>query len=141
MSWYELTRLPDLGRSTSQMRRRLPYMQSGLNKQDRLMGATKIATCCYCGTKAALVLRGKDRHELTCSNCGAPLRALKMLPVHSDRSTGPAAPLARPTLGAHRHPERQVCRPKKRSNKKGLGRRMLSGLWDVLEDVVDEVFD
>ena len=44
------------------------------------MGATKIATCCYCGTKAVLVLRGKDKHELACSNCGAPLRALKMLP-------------------------------------------------------------
>ena len=33
---------------------------------------TKVATCCYCGTKAALVLRGEKRHELTCSSCGAP---------------------------------------------------------------------
>ena len=34
---------------------------------------TKIATCCYCGTRAALVLTGKHRHELSCSGCGAPL--------------------------------------------------------------------
>lgn len=32
---------------------------------------TKVATCCYCGTKAALVLRGEKRHELTCSSRGA----------------------------------------------------------------------
>ncbi len=34
---------------------------------------TKVATCCYCGTRAALVLRGKQRHELSCASCGAPL--------------------------------------------------------------------
>ena len=43
------------------------------------MTAEKIVTCCYCGTRAALVLRGRDRHELTCSACGAPLHDLKML--------------------------------------------------------------
>ena len=41
---------------------------------------TKIATCCYCGTRAALVLSGKTRHELACSSCGAPLHELKKLP-------------------------------------------------------------
>jgi hypothetical protein len=39
----------------------------------------KIATCCYCGSRAALFLGGEDRHELACSNCGAPLHELKML--------------------------------------------------------------
>ena len=39
----------------------------------------KIATCCYCGTRAALILRGKERHELACSTCGAPLHEMKML--------------------------------------------------------------
>ena len=43
------------------------------------MVAQKIATCCYCGTKAALVLRGKDSHELSCGSCGAPLHDLKRL--------------------------------------------------------------
>ena len=42
---------------------------------------TKVATCCYCGTKAALVLRGEKRHELTCSSCGSPLRNMKFMPV------------------------------------------------------------
>jgi len=57
----------------------------------------KIVTCCYCGTRAALVLTGKTRHELACSSCGAPLHDLKMLP--KDRSgdgelfDGPRKPL------------------------------------------------
>ena len=97
------------------------------------MGATKIATCCYCGTKAALVLRGKERHELSCSTCGAPLRALKMLPASPAR---PSAPAARPAQ-TKRKPER----PKKRRKKRSFGKRVFSELWDVLEDVVDEVFD
>ena len=41
---------------------------------------TKIATCCYCGTRAALILTGKTRHELSCQGCGAPLHDLKMMP-------------------------------------------------------------
>ncbi|MDJ0822410.1 MAG: hypothetical protein QNJ09_11465 [Paracoccaceae bacterium] len=40
---------------------------------------TKIATCCYCGARTALVLRGKERHELSCASCGAPLHDMKML--------------------------------------------------------------
>ena len=48
------------------------------------MAVTKVGTCCYCGTKAALVLRGKDRHELSCATCGAPLHALKVLPQQTD---------------------------------------------------------
>ena len=43
------------------------------------MAYEKIATCCYCGTKAALVLRGQTEHELACSSCGAPLSVMKHL--------------------------------------------------------------
>ena len=39
------------------------------------MVAKKVATCCYCGTKAALVLRGKDSHELSCGSCGTFARS------------------------------------------------------------------
>ena len=104
------------------------------------MAATKIATCCYCGTKAALVLRGGDRHELTCSNCGAPLRALKYLPQTEARS---ATPVARPPKRKYdnTHTDRHPPRPHKRRKGKTFGKKMLSGLWDVIEDVVDEVFD
>ncbi len=103
------------------------------------MGVTKIATCCYCGTKAALVLRGKDKHELTCGNCGAPLRALKMLPKQPPQAAAPA----RTTKGKHlgKYTDYRNERPKKRKKSKGFGRRMMSGLWDIVEDVVDEVFD
>ena len=52
------------------------------------MPVTKIATCCYCGTRAALVLSGRERHELACSNCGAPLHDLKMLPKRADAGAG-----------------------------------------------------
>lgn len=48
---------------------------------------TKIATCCYCGKRAALVLTGTVRHELACSACGAPLHDLKGIPR---RPEGPA---------------------------------------------------
>ena len=51
------------------------------------MVAQKIATCCYCCTKAALVLRGKDNHELSCGSCGAPLHDLKRLPVEPRAKT------------------------------------------------------
>jgi len=51
------------------------------------MVAQKIATCCYCGMKAALVLRGKDSHELSCGSCGAPLYDLKRLPVEPRAKT------------------------------------------------------
>ena len=102
------------------------------------MAATKIATCCYCGTKAALILRGKDKHELSCGNCGAPLRALKMLPLAQSR---PAPAPSKKRKKAERYAAREVYRPKKRRKGKSFGRRMFSEIWDVLEDVVDEVFD
>src|SRR6056297_2672877 len=49
--------------------------------------STKVATCCYCGSRAALVL-DSGRHELACASCGAPLHALKRLPA--EKSAAPA---------------------------------------------------
>ena len=42
----------------------------------------RIATCCYCGTRAALVLKDLPggRHELGCAACGAPLHEMKSIP-------------------------------------------------------------
>ena len=57
------------------------------------MVAQKIATCCYRGTKAAQVLRGKDSHELNCGSCGAPLHDLKRLPVELRAKTPKNAPM------------------------------------------------
>jgi hypothetical protein len=97
------------------------------------MGASKIATCCYCGSRAALVLRGQDRHELSCGTCGAPLRALKMMPVTAPMATAPRCdPRARQP-----EPPKKVARPQKRRKSKSIGRKLFSELWDVIEDVFD----
>ncbi len=104
------------------------------------MAATKIATCCYCGTKAALVLKGKTKHELACSSCGAPLHAMKSLPQTTERARTPPAKKPKRKYD-NTHTDRHAPRPHKRRKKKSFGKKVFSGLWDVIEDVVDEVFD
>ena len=95
----------------------------------------KIATCCYCGTRAALVLKGKDRHELACSACGAPLHDLKMLKSDHKGRGGVVKPsYAHPK---HEYKDRDWKRKKKKKPKKGLGRRMFEEAWDVFEDIFD----
>ncbi len=99
------------------------------------MGIEKIATCCYCGTRAALVLRGSDRHELACSSCGAPLRHLKMLKAeHPGRKTlvkgHRDAPYARPAKPKYE-------KPRKRKKRKTIGRKILSEAFDLLDDIFD----
>ncbi|MCF6445200.1 hypothetical protein [Nereida sp. MMG025] len=107
------------------------------------MPAQKIATCCYCGTRAALVLKGQDRHELSCSNCGAPLHDLKMLPK---ADLGQKRELIRPNP-VRTDPDRYVKKPKAKKGKrrKSTFKRFLSKAWDriedAVEDVVDEIFD
>ncbi len=97
------------------------------------MPATKVATCSYCGTRAALVLRGRERHELTCSSCGAPLHDMKRLKT----GKGDAAP-ARQARPAHYGSHDMKEMPKRRKRRrKGLGRRVFEELWDVVEDIID----
>lgn len=107
------------------------------------MSAYKIATCCYCGTRAALVLRGTDRHELSCSNCGAPLHDLKMLRKES-------APNARKT-DVHRSPKERVkprpihpkrphpkaARKREYKKRKGKMRDFFEEVFDTIEDIFD----
>ncbi len=102
---------------------------------------TKIATCCYCGTRAALVLRGKERHELSCGSCGAPLHDLKRVPKEAmdarDPSIGAVSHLKRakyekPKTGSYK-PERK----KKRKPRKGWMREILEEAVDLIEDVFD----
>lgn len=92
------------------------------------MPATKIATCCYCGARAALVMRGSRRHELSCQTCGAPLRMMKNFPM-------PAQPAPQPRP-APQAPRKAPPPPRKRKGK-SFGRRVFSELWDVIEDVFD----
>ncbi|WP_415402457.1 hypothetical protein [Tateyamaria sp. SN3-11] len=92
---------------------------------------TKIATCCFCGTRAALVLKGRDRHELACSSCGAPLHDLKMLPK---RPKGERE-LVRPS--AHR--ARNMAKPvkKKQKRKKSRWGDLFEDAFDIIEDIFD----
>jgi len=110
------------------------------------MPQPKIATCCYCGTRAALVLSGRIQHELACASCGAPLHDLKAMPV--SRGTG-RQPVSRGTArqpvsrGTARQPDaRGPTRPakplkRKKRRKKSLGKRLLGEALDVIEDIFD----
>jgi len=110
------------------------------------MPATKVATCNYCGTRAALVLTGETRHELACASCGAPLHDLKHLPRSRGGATAPAATPARPArkpakvpdeiTGAHRA-RRKPERIKRTRRRKSMGRKVLSELFDAVEDIFD----
>ena len=95
----------------------------------------KIATCCYCGTRAALSLRGKERHELACSNCGAPLHEMKMLRTDAEGDRE----LVRPSRV--REAQRSDPRRKKKKKKtKSMKHRFFEEVWDAAEDLFD-IFD
>ena len=97
------------------------------------MTTHKIATCCYCGTRATLVLSGRERHELACSNCGAPLHNLKMLPTEHPGKRKLVKPSKRHKPEKHYEPERRR-KPKRR---KSLKRKLFEEAWEVLEDIFD----
>ena len=92
---------------------------------------SKIATCCYCGTRAALVLRGEARHELACASCGAPLHDLKQMPRPASEPR-PVRPTPAPM------PYRKV-KSKKKKPKKRKSRRAdwFEDIFDVIEDIFD----
>lgn len=99
---------------------------------------TKIATCCYCGSRAALVL-GKDRHELTCSSCGAPLHDMKKFreaPRHKHERKPSFQETRKPAKRAKY--EKYHKPPKKyRKKRKGLVRHLMEEAFDVIEDIFD----
>ena len=101
------------------------------------MTVTKIATCCYCGSHAALSLMGGQRHELACATCGAPVSRLKQLPLAR------AVPDKRPELRSFGRTTASAADPRARKKtrkvKKGksLARKAFSELWDVVEDIFD----
>lgn len=94
----------------------------------------KIATCCYCGTRAALVLKGRESHELSCSKCGAPLHDLKMLPKARKEAREPMD-RRRPAI-SHQKPPKSY-KPAKRKRRKGLWRKVLEEAVDLVEDIFD----
>ncbi len=109
---------------------------------------TKIATCCYCGTRSALVFDG-GRHELVCAACGAPLHEMKAIPAAKAQRSGaqPARPACKAGPGAprgrpgYRPPEDGRARkPKpsgKRKKRKSLVKKVFAEAFDLIEDIFD----
>ena len=97
---------------------------------------TKIATCCFCGARTVLTLRGKVRHELSCASCSAPIHLMKALP----RDEAPA-PARKPPRGVAKpardlRPRRKDERRKRRSPARFV-RKLFDEFWDELEDLID----
>lgn len=93
---------------------------------------TKIATCCYCGLRAALVLN-RDRHELSCASCGAPLHDLKQLP----RKSCGKKELVRPSSVRPDTPAYKPRKTKKHKKRKRLLHKLFEEAFDVIEDIFD----
>lgn len=88
-----------------------------------------LATCCYCGRRSSLRVRG---HALACGSCGAPLTRMKALsPERAEVAAthGPRA-MDRPT---------PVPRKKGRRKKKSKAPvyRIVKKIWDEIEDIFD----
>jgi len=107
------------------------------------MPSQKIVTCCYCGTRAALVLKGQDRHELSCSKCGAPLHDMKMLRKEEGgvgRSKSKShRPAPNPVHPNQPHPKAK--KKGKRKKRKGFMRELLSDAFEEVFDAVEDIFD
>jgi len=106
----------------------------------------KIVTCCYCATRAALVMRGDGRHELSCAACGAPLHEMKMMPQRAKPAQAAAPRRTRPlpsyppepSYERHERHRSAPARPRKRGKRrKGLMHKVFEEVWDVVEDIFD----
>lgn len=92
---------------------------------------TKIATCCYCGSRTILKPSARDGHELACGSCGAPLHEMKWLKA-------PVQPKPqKPQKLAYAAPAKKTPAPRKRKQRKPMWRRALEEVWDEIEDIFD----
>ncbi|MCP4821188.1 MAG: hypothetical protein GY883_18550 [Shimia sp.] len=99
--------------------------------------ASKIATCCYCGTRAALVFKEQGRHELACSSCGAPLHDLKAIPVQKHRAEREAAYSAKPKKSGGKSVKSYKKPRKKLKSKKKFAKKFFEEAFDIIEDIFD----
>ena len=109
------------------------------------MHNVKVTTCCYCGSRAALCLRGKTRHELACGNCGAPLHRMKMMPLTTQAASYTIskpkavdhrpAPKSAPKNAPTKQADKTRSKPAKR--RKSTLRWLVQEAWDVVEDIFD----
>ncbi|MEM7521926.1 MAG: hypothetical protein AAF307_12925 [Pseudomonadota bacterium] len=103
---------------------------------------TKIATCCYCGSTAALKIAA-GRHELSCATCGAPLRDLKSLPKSKTKGKSKKAKAVSHAPEVRRFPAREdvqvarMVKPRKVKRRKGWFKDVAEELFDFVEDILD----
>ena len=130
----------------SPMRQPLPYMQRNALKRSEeapIGYPRKIATCCYCGTRAALVLKGEGRHELACSACGAPLHDLKMLRMDKSGDRDLVRPsrtrvrAENPVRGGKWDDGPRHSKPRKRKRRKTMMKKLFEEAFDLIEDIFD----
>ncbi len=100
-----------------------------------MLHPTKITTCCYCGSRAALVLRGKVSHELSCGSCGAPIHVMKRVAIETERAK-PAQAAPRMAI-SHKSPPKSFKRPQKKKRRKSALRWFVEEAKDALEDIFD----
>ena len=105
------------------------------------MAYEKIVTCCYCGTRAALVLKGDQKHALACSSCGAPITQMKHLkksaPV-SDPATAGGYHVSSQAYGLpHVAKSTKPSKPKKKKHKAKKSYKMFKEVFDLIEDIFD----
>lgn len=108
----------------------------------------KIATCCYCGTRAVLRF-DRGRHELVCRACGAPLHNMKAMPQAAPAPAPAQAPRSanRPVKRYSGTAQKQPSRYREADHeedykyrgrkRKSVRRRIFEDLWDVVEDIFD----
>lgn len=95
---------------------------------------TKIATCCYCGSRTALRLTARKGHELACGSCGAPLHEMKPLKLDPTPETRPKR---ENLFAAAAYRAKRKQKPKKQKRRKGFLHRALEEVWDEIEDIFD----
>ncbi len=98
------------------------------------MPNTRIATCCYCGTRAALEVSSSGRHELVCSSCGAPLSKIEA--VQAQTQTVSQKDQKSRELDLVDLAER-FFEGKSTKKKKSKPKKAVKGIFDFIEDIFD----
>ncbi|WP_299349669.1 hypothetical protein [uncultured Shimia sp.] len=78
------------------------------------------------------MLKGKARHELACSTCGAPLHELKQMP--SSRRDAPREKIRVIEVAVSRERPKNKKKHKKR---KSWSKKFKEELFDAIEDIFD----
>lgn len=101
---------------------------------------TKIATCCYCGSRTMLQLTARDGHELACGRCGAPLHEMKAMPVRERKADRKPVKRSPEPVGHRRYDDDDDDDwddRRRRKRRKPLWSRALEEAFDFVEDIFD----